>query len=100
VETKRIGREKWEGKVFVYTSAENIKGQQQLKKRKEGARSALPEWVVLEVLVETIRASAEAVNAHTVASQLLRRGSRISQEQVQQVFEMYDLEKKTLDCTF
>ncbi len=98
VETKRIGREKWEGKIFVYLSAENIKGQQQLKKRKGGVRSALPEWVVFEVLVETIRASAETVNAHTVSSRLLKRGSRISQEQVQQVFEIYELEKKTLDC--
>lgn len=95
VETKRIEREKWEGKFFVYLSTEHDKGQQQLKKRRGGSRKVLPEWVVLEVLVETIRASAEVVHAHIIASRLHKRGSRISQAQVQQVFETYDLEKKT-----
>ena len=99
VETKRIGREKLEGRIFVYLSAEHSKGQQQLKKRKKGVPGPLPEWLVLEVLVATIRASTEVVDAHIVASQLRKRGSHIRQEQVQQVFETYDLEKKTPDST-
>lgn len=100
VETKQISREKWEGKLFVYLSAERAKGQQQLKKRRGESRRALPEWLVLEVLVEIIRASTEVVHARIIASRLLKRGSLISQAQVQQVLETYDLEKKTPDSEF
>lgn len=97
VKTKQISREKWEGKVFVYLSAERSNGQQQLKKRRGESRRTLPEWVVFEVLVEIIRASTEVVHSRIIASRLFKRGSPISQIQVQQVLETYDLEKKTPD---
>ena len=98
VETNRIDREMCEENFFIYLSVEHGKRQQQLKKRKKGVLGALPEWLVIEVLVEMIRTSAKVPQAHVIASRLLKRGSRISQEQVQQVLEIYDLEKKTLDC--
>lgn len=94
IKTKQISREKWEGKLFVYLSAERGKRQQQLKKRRGESRKAMPEWLVLEVLVEIIRASIEVVDVRIIASRLLKRGSLISQAQVQQVLETYDLEKK------
>lgn len=100
VETKQISREKWRGKLFVYLSAERRKGQEQLKKRRGESRQVLPEWLVLDVLVEIIRASPEAVHARIIASRLLKRGSLIGQSQVQQVLETYDLEKKTPDSEF
>lgn len=100
VETKQISREKWKGKLFVYLSTESGKRQQQLRKRKGETRRTLPEWLVLEILVEIIRASTEVVHADIIVSRLLKRGSLISQAQVQQVLETYDLEKKTLDSEF
>jgi len=100
VETKQISREKWKGKLFVYLSAESGKGQQQLRKRRGKTPGTLPEWLVLEVLVEIIRSSTEVVQADIIVSRLLKRGSLISQAQVQQVLETYDLEKKTLGSEF
>lgn len=96
VKTKQISREKCKGKLFIYLSTERAKRQQQLKQRGT-SRRALPEWLVLEVFVEIIRASTEVVHAPIIASRLLKRGSCISQIQVQQVLETYDLEKKTPD---
>lgn len=97
IETKQISRERWVGKLFVYLSAEQDKGRQQLKKRRGELLKALPKWLVFEVLVEIIRASTEIVNACIIASRLLKKGSPISQDQVQQVLDTYDLEKKIPD---
>ncbi len=93
---KRIRREKLKGKVFVYLNPE-LAARQQQARRKQKTPQTLPDWVIFEILVETIRASSQVISADTVAARLQKRGSHIRKGQVQQVFEKYELEKKTSD---
>lgn len=94
---KKIIREKFD-KVYLYISNDPETGKQQLKQRKAGVkRKPLSDWIVIEVLIETIRAFHKSVDAKIVSSRLTKRGSSIKPAQVLQVFETYSLEKKTRD---
>lgn len=96
VKTEKILREEQDG-VYVYFSVDPDIGRQQMKKRnKIGSRQRLPVWIVVEILIETLRSLATLPNIDEVMARLSKRGSSITREQVEQVFEENVLEKKTL----
>jgi len=91
---KKVNRKKFD-KVYLYISNDPEREKQQLRQRKAGVRrKPLSEWIVIEVLVETIRSFQKSMDAKVVSSRLRKRGSSIKPPQVQQVFETYSLEKK------
>ena len=97
VKSKKISREQQDG-VYVYFSADLETSRRQIEKRnKKGSRKRLPEWIVVEILIEVIRSLAEKPHTDEVAMRLLKRGSLITRAQVEQVFEENDLKKKILD---
>jgi hypothetical protein len=97
VKTEKIRREEQDG-VYIYFSADpEIRCSQMEKRNKIGNRQQLPIWIVIEVLIETIRFLAGTPNIDEVMACLAKRGSLITREQVRQVFEEHNLEKKTLD---
>ncbi len=94
----KIAREKLVGKTFFYVSTDPGKRKRQVNKRKEqGKKTPVSEWMVIEILVEVIRASSSLISIEAVAHRLRKRGSSITRDQVEQVFQEYGLEKKTLD---
>jgi len=100
IQAKKIDREKLTGKLYVYLSTKPEKGKHQLTVRRESKTPLqIPQWIVIEVLVEIIRTSSQVVSLDTVASSLKKRGSSITREQIHTVFQRYDLEKKMPDCT-
>jgi len=83
---------------YLYVSADPAVSDQQVKRRAEvGSRKRLPDWIVAAILVETIRSAPVQPEIDDVVKCLAKRGSLITREQVKQVFEENDLEKKTLD---
>jgi hypothetical protein len=85
-------------KSILYISPDTTIGNQQIKRRTEvGYRKRLPDWITAEILVETIKLAPVQPGIDDVANSLIKRGSLITREQVKQVFEENDLEKKTLD---
>lgn len=85
-------------KSILYISSDPTIGNQQIKRRTEvGSRKRLPDWIIAEILVEAIKSAPEQPGIDDVANNLAKKGSLITREQVQQVFEENDLEKKTLD---
>lgn len=94
---KKIERKKIENR-HLYVNSDPEIGRRQIKKRiKIGGRKKLPDWIVAEVLLETIRSVNASPQIEEVMKRLLKRGSLITKEQVEQVFEESGLEKKTLD---
>ncbi len=94
VKAKKISREEQNG-VFVYFSSDPETNLKQMEKRNEiGNKKRLPDWIVAEILIETIRSLAEIPDINEVITHLSKRGSLITREQVEQVFEEHDLEKK------
>lgn len=82
----------------LYINSDPSIGDLQIKKRiRVGPRKRLSEWIIAEILIEAVRCCATPPQIEEVAKRLSKRGSLITQEQVQQVFEEFDLEKKTLD---
>lgn len=97
VKSKKISRELQDG-VYVYVSADLETGRRQMERRnKKGSTKRLPEWIVVEILIEIIRSLAEKPDIDEVATRLSKRGSLITRTQVEQVFEEHDLKKKTPD---
>jgi hypothetical protein len=97
VKTEKIRREEQNG-VYVYFSVDPEIGHNQMAKRnKIGSRRQIPIWIVVEILIETIKSIAGEPNIDEVMARLSKRGSSITREQVEQVFEENSLEKKTLD---
>ena len=95
----KIAGEKLVGRVRLYVSPESEKRQKQIKKRKaQGKKTPVSEWMAIEILVETVRASSSMINVEIITNRLHKRGSSITRDQVEQVFEKYGLEKKTSDC--
>ena len=83
-------------KPCLYVSCDSAVSDRQIKKRTEvGERKRLPDWIVGEILVETIRSFPVQPEIDDVMKRLSKRGSLITREQVEQVFEESDLEKKT-----
>lgn len=81
----------------LYVSADPDVSDRQIRKRIEvGPRQRLPDWIVSEILIETVRSCPIVPLIEDVASRLSKRGSSITRAQVKQVFEEHELEKKTL----
>jgi len=96
LQTKKIARAKPENR-YLYVSADPAVSDLQIRKRLEtGPRQRLPDWIVGEILIETIRSCPILPSIENVVSRLSKRGSSITQAQVKHVFEEYELEKKTL----
>jgi len=82
----------------LYVSSDPIISDRQIKKRTQvGDRKRLPNWIVGEILVETIRSFPIQPQIDDVVKRFAKRGSLITRGQVEQVFEENHLEKKTPD---
>lgn len=93
----KIARKKPKNR-HLYVSSDPIISDQQIKRREEiGGRKRLPDWIIGEILVETIRSFPMQPQISDVVQRFAKRGSSITYEQVKQVFEENDLEKKTPD---
>lgn len=100
LKTNKIGREILVKKTYLYVSSDPNKRKKQIKTRKKrGGKERISDWNVIEILIEIIRISSASVSAGAVANNLRKRGSSITRNQVEQVFQEYGLEKKTLDCS-
>ena len=98
LKTNKIGREILIKKTYLYVSSDPNKRKKQIKTRKKrGGKERISDWDIIEILIETIRISSASVSAGAVANNLRKRGSSITRNQVEQVFQEYGLEKKTLD---
>ncbi len=85
-------------KPCLYVSSDPTVSELQIQKRKQvGNRKRQPIWIICEVLVETIRSFPMQPQIDDVVQRFSKRGSSITYDQVKQVFEENDLEKKTLD---
>jgi hypothetical protein len=85
-------------KSVLYINADPIIGKKQIDARmKRAPKKRLAPWIVAEVLIETIKCLSEIPKTDDVMKRLLKRGSSITKEQVQQVFDEEGLEKKTPD---
>ena len=99
VKSKRLARKVVNG-VFVYVSTDLDQGNKQIQNRrsqKQKKSAPLSDWIILEILVETIKCLSGYVTAEDVALRLKKRGSSATLDQVQSVFRLYSLEKKTQD---
>lgn len=93
----KIQRKELNG-VYVYVSSDpEIALKQVAKRTKRGDERPLPDWIVVEVLVATIKSLKGKPNSSEVIIYLSQYGSSVTREQVEQVFEEHDLVKKTLD---
>lgn len=82
----------------LYVGSDPAVSERQIKRRTEvGERKRLPDWIVGEILVETIRSFPVQPEIDDVVKRLSKRGSLITRDQVMQVFEENDLQKKTQD---
>ena len=101
VSSEQISRERVE-KQFLYTNIEPKRAKKQIGRRRKlkigvvTFGEQLPEWVVIEVLVEAIRGTARKLNALEVTSRLRERGMMVTGDHVESIFKHYNL-KKTLD---
>lgn len=97
VKVKKIKREEQNG-VYVYFSPDPEINSKQMKRRSEiKSTKRLPDWIIAEILIEVIKSLKGRPQIDEVVMRLSNRGSLITREQVEQVFEENDLEKKTLD---
>lgn len=94
--TNKIARTKPENRHLYVSSDPDISDRQIKKRMKVGSRKKLPDWIVGEILVETIRSFPEQPEVEEVMRRLSKRGSLITLEHVMQVFEENQLQKKTL----
>lgn len=87
-----------QAKPCLYVSPDSAVSARQIQKRAEiGSRRRLPDWIIAEILVETIRSFPVQPKIDDVVKRLSKRGSLITYDQVKQVFEENSLKKKTLD---
>lgn len=85
-------------KPCLYVSPDPTVSELQIQRRKQvRSRKQLPIWIICEVLVETIRSFPMQPQIDDVLQRFSKRGSSITYDQIKQVFEENDLEKKTLD---
>ena len=97
VKTEKLTRKEVNG-LYVYVSPDQEVSDRQIKRRTEvGSRQRLPDWIIGEILIETIRSFPVQPEIDDVMKRLSKRGSLITREQVSQVFEENNLEKKTPD---
>lgn len=97
VKAKKIRREERNG-VYVYFSSDSEIGSTQMRRHNEiGSTKRLSDWIVAEILIEVLKSLTEKPCMDEVITRLSNRGSLITREQVEQVFEENGLEKKTPD---
>jgi Uri superfamily endonuclease len=96
VRTKKLSRQVVNG-VYVYVSTDPDKSHRQIQNRSLQEKIApLPDWIIMHVLVATIKCASGHVTEEEVAQFLKKQGSSVTLDQVQRVFKHYSLEKKTL----
>lgn len=91
-----------EAEGYLYVSVLKACREKQLKKRREQKPCEdLPKEVVIEILAEIIRVSGEtlAVAAAKVVQNLRSKGRQVSQAQVEQVMDRYEIKKKRFNAT-
>jgi hypothetical protein len=98
INKKKLTREKNQ-KIYVYTSIEPEKAYSQLDMRKklDLIEYAVDDATALRVLLKAYQMLKGNVTPEQVAAALSIEGSKISGEVVKQVFNHYNLEKKTQD---
>jgi hypothetical protein len=97
VKAKKLSRQVVNG-VYVYVSTDPDQSHRQIQNRSLQEKIApLPDWIIMQVLVATIKCISGHVAEADVALLLKKQGSPITLDQVQRVFKLYSLEKKTLD---
>ena len=85
-------------KPMLYINPDPSIGQKQIEKRQKVAdRKKLNPWVIAEVLIACVHTLSISPSIEDVMKWLKKRGSAITKEQVEQVFEEENLEKKTPD---
>jgi hypothetical protein len=98
VKSKKLARRAVNG-VYIYVSIDPEQGNRQIETRQSQEKIApLPDWIIMQVLVATIKCLSGRVTEEKVALLLKKQGSSITLDQVKEVFKLYSLEKKTLDC--
>ncbi len=96
VRAGRIGREPYRGKL-LYVSADPKRAAEQVQQREETDRTLAEalrvptDEEVVEVLVETLRATREVPEPLLVAKRLAARGLRLEPRHVEQIFEEHGL---------
>lgn len=97
VNKKKLRREKKQ-KVYVYTSMDSQKAEEQLSMRDklQITQYSVDNATALRILLKAYQIVQGTVSPEQVATALLKEGSKISIDIVQQVFDHYEL-KKTLD---
>ena len=97
VKLKKLDRKEIDG-VYIYVSPDPNQSSMQINQRSLQIKiPPLPEWVVMQVLVATIKCISGCITAEAVALQLRKQGSSISLDQIRRVFQLHSLEKKTPD---
>ena len=95
VKAKKIARKEVDG-LYVYFSLDPEKGSEQVLRR-EKTDLALPDAIVIQILITTIQSTPGYVTADEIAQKLQKQGSSITLDQVKQVFKEHSLGKKTPD---
>jgi hypothetical protein len=103
LDEKRIGRER-RGRTHLYVCPDQVRAAEQIARREELLRAspdfpAPPATVVIEVLVEAVRAGKVAPPAEVLATRLKARGVAVTPVEVRQVFGRYGIRpgKKTAE---
>ena len=97
VNSKKLTRREVNG-IYIYCSSDPIQSTNQIHKRSsQKIPVPVPNWVVMQVLVATLRCATEYITVEDVALQLKKQGSTITLDLIQRVFELHSLEKKTPD---
>jgi len=93
--TKKIARTKSPASRYLYVSSEpNVSAHQTQKRAAMKSQQPLPDGIISEILVETIRSFSVEPEIDAVVKRLSKRGSSITQEQVAKVFKDNKLNKK------
>ena len=99
VKSNKINRTRFEGN-YLYTSIDPNQSKRQIERRYKlkihpnGAWQFLSESLVIEVLVEVIRAAGGKPDVLQIVSSLKKQGVSITINQVKAVFQRYGIEKK------
>ncbi len=98
VEKNKLSRAK-PAHVYVYLNSDQIKAEEQLKRRRDMIIDSVDDAVALRVLLVAYRMVEAALSPEQIANALKKEGSDISLQVVRQIFQYYGLGKKTLDFT-
>jgi hypothetical protein len=94
---KQILRTKAFGHYLYMSEDEEISKNQLTKRHKMSSKKQQEPWVVIEILIEALKSLPDVPKLGEIVGRLAKRGSSITQVQVEQVFEEENLEKKTPD---